>query len=63
MDFAQPQISAGMKRRFYGSHVKSVRHMGTAFVDKELAAREHRIEQLKAKFDMTPPPPESLFDD
>lgn len=60
---ANSRTSSEMIRRFYGSHVKSVRHMGTAFVDKELAAREQRIEQLKAKFDMTPPPPESLFDD
>jgi len=60
---ANSRTSSEMIRRFYGSHVKSVRHMGTAFVDKELVAREQRIEQLKAKFDMTPPPPESLFDD
>ena len=39
-----------MIRRFYGSHVKSVRHMGTAFVDKEVVAREQRLEQLKAKY-------------
>lgn len=51
---ANSRTSSEMIRRFYGSHVKSVRHMGTAFVDKELAAREQRIEQLKAKFDMTP---------
>lgn len=60
---ANSRTSSDMIRRFYGSHVKSVRHMGTAFVDKELAARDKRVEQLKSKFDMTPPPPESLFDD
>jgi hypothetical protein len=52
-----------MIRRFYGSHVKTVRHMGTAFTNKEFTAQGKRLEQLKAKFDMTPPPPESLFDD
>jgi len=38
--------------------------MGTAFVDKEVAAREKRVEQLKSntKYDLTPPPPESLTD-
>lgn len=60
---ANSRTSSEMIRRFYGSHVKSVRHMGTAFVDKEMVAREQRIEQLKAKFEMTTPPPESLFDD
>jgi hypothetical protein len=60
---ANSRTSSEMIRRFYGSHVKSVRHMGTAFVDKELTAREQRIEQLKAKFDITPPAPESLIDD
>ena len=60
---ASSRTSSEMIRRFYGSHVKSVRHMGTAFVDKEVVAREQRIEQLKAKFNMTPPPPESLLDD
>lgn len=47
--------SSEMIRRFYGSHVKSVRYMGTAFVDREVAAREQRIEKLKAKYDMTLP--------
>jgi integrase len=57
---ANSRTSSDMIRRFYGSHVKSVRHMGTAFVDKEVVAREQRIEQLKAKYDFTLPPPESL---
>jgi hypothetical protein len=36
--------------------------MGTAFADKEAEARGKRIEQLKSKFDMTPPAPDSLVD-
>jgi integrase len=56
------RTSSDMIRRFYGSHVKSVRYMGTAFVDKEAEARGKRLEQLKSKFDMTPPAPDSLTD-
>ena len=58
------RTSSDMIRRFYGSHVKSVRYMGTAFVDKEVAAREKRLEQLKSntKYDLTPAKPDSLTD-
>ncbi len=58
------RTSSDMIRRFYGSHVKSVRYMGTAFVDKEVAAREKRVEQLKSntKYDLTPPAQDSLTD-
>jgi hypothetical protein len=59
---ANSRTSSDMIRRFYGSHVKSVRYMGTAYVDKEVAAREKRVEQLKSnpKYDLTPPAPDSL---
>ena len=60
---ANSRTSSDMIRRFYGSHVKSVRYMGTAFVDKEVAAREKRVEQLKAKYDLTPAKPDSLTDE
>ena len=62
---ANSRTSSDMIRRFYGSHVKSVRYMGTAFVDKEVAAREKRVEQLKSntKYDLTPPAQDSLTDD
>ena len=58
------RTSSDMIRRFYGSHVKSVRYMGTAFVDKEVAAREKRVEQPKSntKYDLTPPAQDSLVD-
>ncbi len=59
---ANSRTSSDMIRRFYGSHVKSVRYMGTAFVDKEVAAREKRVEQLKNKYDLTPTKPDSLTD-
>lgn len=49
---ANSRTSSDMIRRFYGSHVKSVRYMGTAFVDKEVVAREQRLEQLKAKYNL-----------
>lgn len=42
-----------MVARFYGSHVKSVRNRGTAFVDKEVEARNKRVEALTKKYDVT----------
>lgn len=60
---ANSRTSSDMIIRFYGSHVKSVRHRGTEFVDKEVQAREKRIEQLKSQYDMTPDAPDSLGDD
>ena len=62
---ANSRTSSDMIRRFYGSHVKSVRYMGTAFVDREVAAREKRVELLKSntKYDLTPPAQDSLTDD
>ena len=59
---ANSRTSSDMIRRFYGSHVKSVRYMGTAFVDKEVQVREKRVEQLNAQCDLTPPAPDSLTD-
>lgn len=52
-----------MIRRFYGSHVKSVRNMGAAFADVEVAARGKRVKKLKSSHDMTPPAPDGLVDD
>ena len=60
---ANSRTSSDMIIRFYGAHVKSVRHRGTEFADKEVQAREKRIEQLKSQYDMTPPPTDSLGDD
>ena len=60
---ANSRTSSEMIRRFYGSHVKSVRHMGTAFADAEVKARVKRVEQLKASYDLTPAAPDSLVDD
>lgn len=42
---ANARTSSDMIRRFYGSHVKSVRYMGSDFVDKERAIRDERYER------------------
>lgn len=57
------RISSEMIRMFYGSYVKSVRYLGTAFVDREVAARDKRVEQLKTKYDLTPAKPDGWTDD
>ena len=61
---ANSRTSSDMIIRFYGSHVKSVRHRGTEFADKEVEAREKRVKQLKSnsKYDLTPPAQDSLTD-
>ncbi len=60
---ANARTSSDMIRRFYGSHVKSVRNMGTAFADAEVEARGKRVEKLKSGYDTTLPEPDSLIDD
>ena len=41
---ANARTSSDMIRRFYGSHVKSVLYMGSAFVDKERSIRDERYD-------------------
>ena len=56
------RTSSEMIRRFYGSHVNSVRFMGTAFVDREVEAREKRVGGIKAKYNLKLPKPDTLTD-
>ncbi len=42
---ANARTSSDMIRRFYGSHVKSVLYMGSAFVDAERSIRDERYER------------------
>ncbi len=43
---ANARTSSDMIRRFYGSHVKSVLYMGSAFVDAERSIRDERYEMV-----------------
>ena len=43
---ANARTSSEMVRRFYGSHVKSVLYMGSAFVEAEEKVRNTRHEKL-----------------
>ena len=45
---ANSRTSSEMIRRFYGSHVKSVLYMGSAFVDAEEKIRNTRYDKVNA---------------